>query len=347
MNAQLQCAYHIPRVRNLLLDSARLAPTKDPANDENADSKQKEETVALQALRLVFRSMNDASRKGVGPVSTAVLCQGLGIPVMQQQDSQEFWKLLLPTLQMPALTDLYQGAFEDYIVALDGSGREKRREEPFLDLSLDVSERSIDSSLKAMFGKPELLSEAEGNGWRPEKGADKVDAHKGSLLKVPGLPSILQLHLKRFNYDWNTDSTTKLNDPFFFPEVLDLSTFCNDITQDDEERTIYDLQSVVVHMGQYNSGHYYAYVRPDVREDTWYRFNDDVATPVEFEEVLADSFGGATSAAPLSSNAGFFSRIRRALLGSSSYGFGGQTSNAYVVQYVRRSDIPILFDDEK
>jgi ubiquitin carboxyl-terminal hydrolase 7 len=339
MNSQLQCAYHIPRVRSLILGSAR----SDPVDDENVDSKRKEETVALQALRIVFRSMDEAA----GPISPTILCQSLGIPVNQQQDTQEFWKLLLPALQKPALTDLYQGAFEDYIVALDGSGREKRREEPFLDLSLDVSKGRVLSSLEEVFGKPELLSKAEGNGWRPEKGAEKVDAHKGSLLKVQGLPSILQLHLKRFNYDWNTDSTSKLNDPFSFPEVLDLSSFCNDMTEDDEERTIYDLQSVLIHIGQYGSGHYYVYVRPDVREDDWYRFNDHVVTPVEFEEVLADAFGGATSVAPKSSNTGIFSRMYRSLFGSSSYGYGGQTSNAYVVQYVRRADIPTLFDDEK
>jgi ubiquitin carboxyl-terminal hydrolase 7 len=343
MNSQLQCAYHIPRVRSLILESAY----SDPVDDENEGVKHKEETVAAQALRIVFRSMDEASGKGTGPISPTILCKSLGIPVNEQQDTQEFWKLLLPALQMPALTDLYQGAFEDYIVALDGSGREKRREEPFLDLSLDVSKGSVLSSMKEVFGKPELLSEAEGNGWRPEKGAEKVDAHKGSLLKVQGLPSILQLHLKRFNYDWNTDSTTKLNDPFSFPEVLDLSSFCNDITQDDEERTIYDLQSVLIHIGQYGSGHYYVYVRPDVREDDWYRFNDHVVTPVEFEEVLADAFGGANSVVPQNSNGGFFSRMRRSLFGSSSYGYGGQTSNAYVVQYVRRADIPILFDDEK
>jgi len=352
MNAQLQCAYHIPRVRNLILGTVASSRLLDPAeddsnvpNDESSDRKKQEETAALQALRLVFRSMDEAARKKVGQTAPRILCKTLGIPVMQQQDSQEFWKLLLPALQMPALTDLYQGAFEDYIVALDGSGREKRREEPFLDLSLDVKERTIVASLQESFGKPELLSEAEGNGWRPEKGADKVDAHKGSLLKAQGLPSILQLHLKRFNYDWNTDTTSKLNDSFMFPEVLDLSTLCKDATKDETEGTIYDLQGVVVHIGECGAGHYYSYVRPDIRESVWYRFNDHVVTPVEFDEVVADCFGGATPTTPQTKKGGLLGRIRRALQGS-SYGYGGSTSNAYVVQYVKRSDIPILFDDE-
>jgi hypothetical protein len=93
------------------------------------------ETTAMQALRNVFQEMELAT----AAVAPRKFCQDLGIPVMEQQDSQEFWKLLLPALKVPALTDLYQGAFEDYIKALDGSNRERRREEQFLDLSLDVS----------------------------------------------------------------------------------------------------------------------------------------------------------------------------------------------------------------
>lgn len=110
-------------------------------------------------------------------------------------------------------------------------------------------------SLRKSFGEPELLSEAEGNGWRPEKGADKVDAHKGSSLIARGLPCILQCHLKRFNYDWQTDTMSKLNNRFEFPEVLDLSKLCG-IEEGQGTQTIYDLQSVVIHMGQYGNGHY-------------------------------------------------------------------------------------------
>jgi ubiquitin carboxyl-terminal hydrolase 7 len=110
--------------------------------------------------------------------------------------------------------------------------------------------------LEKSFGGPELLSAAEGNGWRPEKGAEKVDAHKGSSLIAKGLPPILQCHLKRFNYDWQTDAMTKLNNRFCFPEVLDLSDLCGTKDEDDSSLTTYELQSVVIHMGEYGVGHY-------------------------------------------------------------------------------------------
>jgi len=243
LNSALECAFHIPRVRDLVISNTQCS---DDA-DINAAGGGMDDTIALLSLREVFSSMKDSARKDVEssrPTSTSILCRNLGISAYEQQDSQEFWKLLLPELNKPQLVDLYQGAYEGYIAALDGSGRERKREEPFLDLSLDVSRGSIYTALEEMFSKPELLSEKEGNGWRPEKGADKVDALKGSLLRVQGLPSLLQLHLMRFNYDWQTDTMSKINDRCKFPKVLDLSKICTDAKEEEIPATIYDLQSM-------------------------------------------------------------------------------------------------------
>mmetsp|Transcript_36986 Transcript_36986/g.54308 ORF Transcript_36986/g.54308 Transcript_36986/m.54308 type:complete len:396 (+) Transcript_36986:222-1409(+) len=343
MNSQLECAYHIPFIRDLILST----PSPKEITDMD-DSTSKETSVGspgLGSVRSVFRQMMDTSR----PVSTLSFCRSLGINPMEQQDAQEFWKLLLPQLNLPELTDVYQGSFEDFIVAQDGSGRERRKEEPFLDLSLEVSSGSVISSLKQMFGQPELLSNAEGNGWRPEKGADKVDALKGSLLRAQGLPSLLQLHLKRFNYDWQRDLMSKINDRFRFPKVLDLSKVCTDATDKDKSQTIYDLQSIVVHTGQYGSGHYYAYIRPDVRRNEWFRFDDDRVTRVKFSEVQNDAFGGKSSACSKSSEPRRKRRIIAKLFGfgaqGADFGWGGQQSSAYMLQYVRRDDLPLLFKE--
>ncbi|CAB9516840.1 Probable ubiquitin carboxyl-terminal hydrolase FAF [Seminavis robusta] len=299
--------------------------------EEEVSAEEEEESLAIQALRKVFQDMAASST----PIAPRILCQVLGIPVFEQQDSQEFWKLLLPALQCPDLIDLYQGSFEAYIKANDGSNRERTREEPFLDLSLDISEDSILDSLHEDFGEPELLSVKEGNGWRPEKGAEKVDALKGSLLRVQGLPSILQMHLKRFNYDWQTDQMDKVNKKCTFPESLDLTSLCADIQDEEKPAAIYSLQSVVVHAGEYGSGHYYSYVRPDIQSDDWYRFNDHVVTKVSFDEVIADAYGGRRSKAPSSIQKKrngprqMLCRLRKALMPSKApFGFGGRTSNA-------------------
>lgn len=365
-----------------------LSQPVDESLEEGNHEKPRPHSAAHQALQALFQDMLDAASTTSDPddgnfvVSPRELCRTLGINVLEQQDSQEFWKLLLPALDVPRLTDLYQGAYQDYLIALDGSGREKRREEPFLDLSLDVAGNdgeskvgggSVESALTALFQTPERLSASEGNGWRPSKGDAPIDAHKGSLLTAAGLPPILQLHLKRFHYDWSTGVTTKLNHPFAFPVELDLASLCEGKKEEggnvDPSRTWYDLQAIVVHAGNYGSGHYYSYVRPDVRSEAWYRFNDHVVEPVSYAEVYRDACGGQVSADQLSDESSppppppplnaldgpfkrfprnLFQRLQSLWVHRSSvepYGYGGRTSNAYVLQYVRRSDVPSLYDD--
>ena len=325
MNAQLQCAFHIPLIREIILHQA----------DRN---------VGATALRCLFQDMEASAlsaNRGGTPAPIA-LCRKLGIPVLEQQDSQEFWKLLLPALQLDRLTELYQGVYEDFITAADDSGRERRRDEPFLDLSLEVkSHDSVLESLRARFGVPELLREAEGNGWRPQPGEEKIDALKGSLLKVGGLPSLLQFHLKRFQYDWDLESMSKLNNRFTFPVELDLFDVCSQTTEVEHEGAMYDLQSVIVHAGEYSSGHYYAYVRPDIHDDTWYRFDDHKVTPVSIEDVVQDAYGGKTvGEVKQNEKRGLLQR----LFSGGSYGWGGQSSCAYMMQYVKRNDIKRLYD---
>lgn len=375
LNAQLQCAYHIPLVRRIVLQHGR---EEAAANDDTDHT-----YAALRALRRVFQDLSAAAYDGGRPPAPRNMCQTLGIPVGEQQDSQEFWKLLLPALQVPILADLYTGVYQDYIVALDGSGRERRRDETFLDLSLSIGGGSSNTlsattadvmeSLRQQFGEPELLSHAAGNAWRPEAGADKVDAHKGYLLTAKGLPPILQLHLKRFHFDWATEQTTKLNDALSFPQMLDLRDLAgaaNDLTTDMDETSdstieecLYELQAVVIHMGKYSSGHYYSYVRPDVRSDDWYRLNDAVVTKVQFEDVIRDAYGerqtprvkqineqSTTGSAKGKAFVGFFRNIFGFMSNQNNdggYGYGGPESSAYVLQYIRRCDIAKLYDSDE
>jgi ubiquitin carboxyl-terminal hydrolase 7 len=382
LNAQLQCAYHIPLVRSYVLNSR--PPDRGPVDNDSVE----DDSPALWALRRVFGDLQSSSgtTEQAVSVSPRILCQTLDIPVFEQQDSQEFWKLLLPALQLPALNDLYTGTYENYIEALDGSGRERCWAEPFLDLSLSLFESSYSSSdgqqrphssvlssLRQQFATPELLSVAEGNAWRPEPNAELVDARKGYRLMSAGLPPILQLHLNRFRFDWSTETTTKVNTALTFPSLLDLREVmdhnAHDVTPDEassDNACTYELQAVLVHTGEHNSGHYYAYVRPDIRTNDWYRFNDATVTKVDFAQVQQDAYGGQQQQ-PSSSHqrtgtgqefkaeprpGNFLTRFLRPFFGSSGnenmdgYGFGGPTGNAYVLQYVRRCDIPRLYDLE-
>ncbi len=144
MNAQLQCAFHIPALREIATSlsspqSVLSVGDNDDDNETQEPAEEQEETSeAAMALKEVVEGMIQATDQNSMAYMPRSFCTRLGIPPMVQQDSQEFWKLLLPAVGVEKLSNLYKGNYEGYISAIDGSGREKRRNEVFLDLSLDV-----------------------------------------------------------------------------------------------------------------------------------------------------------------------------------------------------------------
>ena len=160
MNAQLECAFHIPAVRQITLAEDPMPEFEAENDDEEEEEKKDEEDTdpilnlkneipqqdpnqALVAMQELIHEMTIASERKLPSVVPKSFCMRLGIPTMEQQDSQEFWKLLLPAMNVESLSDLYKGSFVDFIRALDGSGREKIREELFLDISLDIASRFV------------------------------------------------------------------------------------------------------------------------------------------------------------------------------------------------------------
>lgn len=57
----------------------------------------------------------------------------------------------------------------------------------------------------------------------------------------------------------------------------------------------YRLHAVLVHEGQANAGHYWAYIY-DPRQHCWMKYNDITVTKSSWEELIRDSFGGYRNA---------------------------------------------------
>jgi ubiquitin carboxyl-terminal hydrolase 7 len=114
------------------------------------------------------------------------------------------------------------------------------------------------------------------------------DANKGVIFT--SFPDVLHLQLKRFEYDIERDAMMKINDRYEFPEVFDAAPFLTD-DADRSEPWTYQLHGVLVHSGDLNAGHYYAYLKPG--KDGWfYKYDDDKVTKATKREVLEENFGG-------------------------------------------------------
>lgn len=117
--------------------------------------------------------------------------------------------------------------------------------------------------------------------------------------KILTKPKTLIIKLKRYFQDGNT---LKKNNKFIeYPETLDLSKYsCNG----DIEK--YQLYGVINHNGVLNSGHYYSYVKNNIKDikdysnsnsntslpdfdDTWYLCNDSRVSEISIDEVLTSN----------------------------------------------------------
>ncbi|KAL0728524.1 hypothetical protein Bca4012_024617 [Brassica carinata] len=152
------------------------------------------------------------------------------------------------------------------------------------------------------------------------------DAKKGVLFI--DFPPVLQLQLKRFEYDFMRDSMVKINDRYEFPLELDLDREDGKYLSPDADRSVrnlYTLHSVLVHSGGVHGGHYYAFIRPTL-SDQWYKFDDERVTKEDLKRALEEQYGGEEELPQ--TNPGF---------NNPPFKFT-KYSNAYMLVYIRESD---------
>jgi len=120
----------------------------------------------------------------------------------------------------------------------------------------------------------------ENNRWECSCCGAKVCAKK--QLRLSKLPTVLIVHLKRFEWDGSAlTNTVKKKDRVVFPcgplEQLDMEPFL--VEDSNVDSSTYRLAAVVQHHGACMHGGHYTAVARHQSTDQWYLF-DDAATPV-------------------------------------------------------------------
>jgi ubiquitin carboxyl-terminal hydrolase 7 len=244
---------------------------------------------ALQRLFYLLQTSTEA-------VSTAELTRSFGWEtrhVFEQQDLQEFLHKLIERMEEKmkgtaaenALPELFVGKTKTYVSCINVA-YESSYIEDFWSIQLNVSgNKNIDESFRDYIKVGTMDGEykyyTEGFGFQ--------DAKKGVIFE--SFPQVLHIYLKRYEYDTNLDVMKKVNDRYEFPEAFDVSPYLSDEADRSEPYT-YQLHGVLVHSGDLNAGHYYAFLKP-TKDGTFYRYNDDKVTRATMREVLEESYGSA------------------------------------------------------
>ncbi|KAL0709113.1 hypothetical protein Bca4012_016091 [Brassica carinata] len=316
MNSLLQTLYHIPYFRKAVYHM----PTTE--NDAPTASI----PLALQSLFYKLQ-YNDTS------VATKELTKSFGWDTydsFMQHDVQELNRVLCEKLEDKmkgtvvegTIQQLFEGHHMNYIECINVDYKSTRKES-FYDLQLDVKGcKDVYDS----FDKYVEVERLEGDNKYHAEGHGLQDAKKGVLFI--DFPPVLQLQLKRFEYDFMRDTMVKINDRYEFPLQLDLDREYGKYLSPDADRSVrnlYTLHSVLVHSGGVHGGHYYAFIRPTL-SDQWYKFDDERVTKEDLKRALEEQYGGEEELPQ--TNPGF---------NNPPFKFT-KYSNAYMLVYIRESD---------
>ncbi|TXG49238.1 hypothetical protein EZV62_025113 [Acer yangbiense] len=316
MNSLLQTLYHIPYFRKAVYHM----PTTE--NDMPSGSI----PLALQSLFYKLQHTDTS-------VATKELTKSFGWDTYDsflQHDVQELNRVLCEKLEDKmkgtvvegTIQQLFEGHNMNYIECINVDYKSTRKES-FYDLQLDVKGCR---DVYASFDKYVEVERLEGDNKYHAEHNGLQDARKGVLFI--DFPPVLQLHLKRFEYDFMRDTMVKINDRHEFPLQLDLDRENGKYLSPEADRSVrnlYTLHSIMVHSGGVHGGHYYAYIRPTL-EDQWFKFDDERVTKEDMKRVLEEQYGGEEELPH--TNPGF---------NNSPFKFT-KYSNAYMLVYIRESD---------
>lgn len=278
----------------------------------------------LDALQALFVRMS----RSTSPLDTREVIQSFGwsdVEMYEQHDVQELNRLLCDRLETELkgtpeeglVEALFEGEYEQVIECTNVDFVSSRKE-TFYDLQLDVKDIPDLREALRRYTEVELL---DGDNLYYADGLGPQEARK--FVKFRRFPPVVQFHLKRFTFDMATMDMVKVYDRFEFPNEIDLSDFA-------PTAGVYDLCGVLVHQGNVNSGHYYAFTKGP--GGPWLKFDDEQVSVVKEAQAVSDNFGGR-SIHPWNYMDNITTETTRRL------------HSAYVLFYVRRDSCPV--DDDK
>ncbi|KAK7176942.1 hypothetical protein R3I93_001013 [Phoxinus phoxinus] len=241
LNAVLQCLFMTPEFR-------------EAVGSHEAPGDSGEENLLLQLQKLFTKLSEKAT-------TTEGITRSLGIRhVYEQQDAVEYYRKILKAVGTNA-SKVFEGKMNN-ITKCGQCGNETPEPSTFISilLSIDAGNDKYDmgKSLKTFFEHSKL----EEDDWMYCEECDhKTETETWS--EIDEYPTVLTLHLKRFDFDYIQMRYKKNECRLDVPLSL----------RKEGNWPIYDLYAVINHMGGYSSGHYNAIIR-SFENGMWYCFDD-------------------------------------------------------------------------
>ena len=164
------------------------------------------------------------------------------------------------------------------------------RPEPFMVISLPIpSEAPLNRDHISLMDCFDLNCESElmegENAWFNESLGKKQNVYK--RLVYWSLPEIMVIDIKRFEYNYNTDSFVKNQSNIKIP--IENVSFSKYVEGYNKESYVYDLYGICNHHGDENFGHYTSTIK--TADSRWFNFNDSAVKEIHIKgsEIIGNT----------------------------------------------------------
>lgn len=291
LNSLLQQLFMIKNFRKGIQEAEICVDDEEENLDDNL----------LYQLKVVFWNLQESDKQFFEPSGFCKAFkdyEGLPLNVKQQQDVDEFFNLLHDKIEEGLKLSKYRTLFQTclggtYVHEIESMEVDlpykSERKEMFYRMSLDIKHKKNLSEALDLFVKEDILD--GDNKYYCDQYDKKIPAKKRCLLS--DLSNTLIIHLKRFEFNYNTMQRTKINDFLEFPVNLDLKPW-SDCSHQEDSYYLYELVGVLVHSGGADAGHYYSIIK-DRELLSWYKFDDKHIEHFDLAHLKDECFGSESS----------------------------------------------------
>merc|ERR1712100_566919 len=230
MISLLQQLFMMPKFRKGILS---LDEPKEDKENQLSDN-------IIYQLQVMYTNLQESHRQYFDPTNFCKANKdydGQPTDVSMQMDCDEFFNMLCQKVEdglkktphEKLLNDIWCGNLCSQLIC-QSCKTNSEREEAFFTVSLDLKGKQSITEALEFYVEGELLT--GGNAYFCEKCDKKVDAIMRICLKT--LPSTLILHMKRFEFNFDTMRKLKLNDYCEFPLSLNMKPYTREGIQEIE-----------------------------------------------------------------------------------------------------------------
>ena len=280
INSLVQTFYHIPLFQESILNC-----DYSPPNERNC----------FYQLKKIFYSLKYLQTSYYTPLSFVQNYDNDHLDVKMQMDAFEFFFDFLDKIEQKLkntkneniIKYFFMGKQNDVLTFEEKCNHHRTNESSFYSIQLQVQgKKDIYDSLNSLIEGEKMSGD---NCIYCQQCNAKFPAIKSQNFKV--LPRIFMFVLKRFEFNYQTMQKTKINDYYEFPLILDMNQYTEDFIKNKKnEDNRYRLKSIIVHTGNCESGHYYAFIL-DEKSNEWYEFNDTKVQKFNIENIYEEAYG--------------------------------------------------------